>query len=412
MVCIKAPSSKSMLHRMIIAAALSGSGVAFDDPQSKDVEATISCMAALLSSEKISEGIEKEKNPYGTAKIDKPIDLYCGESGSTLRFILPLVGAFGKSCVFHMEGRLPDRPLFPYDDELRAHGMRIEKSGTDLLVSGQLNSGEFKLPGNISSQYITGLLFALPLLDGESRIIIENKLESSAYVDMTLDVLEQAGITVEYCIENDKCEVTSFRVSGNQKYRLDGIGDIEGDYSSAAFFLCLGALRNDGVRVIGLNHHSRQGDRAVIYILKEFGADVIEIEGGYEVRKNTLKGIRIDASQIPDIIPILSVVAAFAEGRTEIVNGIRLRYKESDRIKSTVALLKSIGANARELEDGLIIEGADHLPGGCVDSQGDHRIAMSAGIASLLCDGSVEINNRECVDKSYPDFWRDLDECL
>lgn len=418
--CVRVPSSKSMLHRLVIAAALSrgadilgvsqNSGVIGDedlslrfDGMNEDVEATMDCMRALLGS-------------------GEPINLYCGESGSTLRFLLPLVGVFGKACVFHMEGRLSKRPLSPYDDELRRHGMSIERDESKLVVSGRLQPGDFVLPGNISSQYITGLLIALPLLDGDSRITISSRLESSAYVGMTLDVLRLAGIKVSCTNDEDSCNGVDdtfakdpnieFKIEGGQKYMLKGEHAVEGDYSSAAFFLCLGALRWEGISVIGLNHYSNQGDRRVIEILREFGADVTEIDGGYEVRRNRLEGIRIDARQIPDLVPALAIVAAFAEGRTEIVNGERLRYKESDRIKSTVSLLRSIGTNARELEDGLVIDGAEHLPGGCVDSQSDHRIAMAAGIASVVCDGVIEISNKECVGKSYPNFWRDLDECI
>ena len=385
MVRIEIPSSKSQVHRLLIAAALSEDVTEIEyRGESQDILATKACIEAMREGR---------------------TDYYCHESGSTLRFMIAACGAKGVNADFHMEGRLPGRPLAPYDEELRRHGMSIEKEGSILHVSGQLEPGEYSLPGNISSQYFTGLLLALPSLEGDSIITVEGELESSAYIDMTIEVLRMAGVSVSF-------RDGRFIIPGGQKYVLPKRVKAEGDFSNAAFFLCLGALTEEGVCVTGLNKESRQGDRAVIDVLRRFGAEVEEIDDGYIVRKRCLKGIEIDASQIPDLIPVLSITAACAHGRTVVYNAARLRLKESDRITSTVNMLRAIGASSEELPDGIIIGGDAVLGGGTVDSCGDHRIAMSAGIASAISESEIGITDPGCVKKSYPDFWEDLNEYI
>lgn len=436
MVCIEVPSSKSEVHRLLIAAALCDGDVDVEyKGESEDIRATKRCLKALRNGDR---------------------DLYVGESGSTLRFMLAVAGALGARVTFHMEGRLPERPLEPYDEELMAHGLDIHKEGSLLYVRGKLKAGEYRLPGNVSSQYVTGLLLALPILEGESRIFVTAPIESAPYIDITTDVLDMSGIVYS---KTETAEGICYEIPGGQTYRLPQVVKAEGDYSAAAFWMCLGAITEDGIRVSGLNMSSSQGDRKVVEILRDFGASVTELEDGYVVKGGMLKGTVVDASQVPDLVPALAVVAACLAGRTDFVSAARLRLKESDRIRSTAAMVRAFGADADELPDGIVITGrgaqatapgapadafasetdVDHddatlgasiagatesasgarqplaprLKGGCVvDSYGDHRIAMAAGIASVVADGEVTITDKGCVAKSYPGFWEDLDEYL
>ena len=327
--------------------------------------------------------------------------LYCGESGSTLRFLLPLCGALGMRAVFYREGRLPDRPLQPLDEQLALHGMAIRSDGALLHVSGRLRAGEYTLPGNVSSQYVTALLMALPLIEGESVLRIEGRLESADYVAMTLDTLKKAGIRID-AIDG------GFRIPGGQRYRADDGGAVEGDYSGAAFFLCMGALSNAGVTVTNLDPASKQGDKRVSEILARLGAYV---ECGVDcvtVRRGTLRGAVIDASMIPDLVPALAAVAALCDGETRFTHAERLRLKESDRLTATKNLIAALGGDARETGDGLIIAGKARLSGGMVDPCGDHRLAMAAAVAACGCEGEVVVPDAQCVNKSYPAFWDDM----
>ncbi|MBQ9967095.1 MAG: 3-phosphoshikimate 1-carboxyvinyltransferase, partial [Oscillospiraceae bacterium] len=299
---IPAIASKSMAHRLMICAALAKTPTeVICSTTSKDIEATRNCLAAM------NEG----KSP-----------LPCGESGSTLRFLLPVVAALGLETAFYMEGRLPDRPLAPLDEELRKHGAVLRKDGATLHVSGQLTAGDYTLPGNVSSQYISGLLFALPLLDAPSTLTVTGTVESEPYIHMTLHALRQFGIHI--IIEENVYHIPSVA------YKSPGIAYVEGDWSNAAFWLCAGALTGP-VTVTGLDARSLQGDKAVIEILERFGALCEQHGDSFTVSPAPLHGIEIDAAAIPDLVPILSVVAAKAEGTTRIYNASRLRLKESDR---------------------------------------------------------------------------------
>lgn len=398
---VRIPASKSQAHRLLICAALGEKETQICcDGISKDIAATMACLNAL--------GADIKETAPGTLRV-RPIShvpegvcrLACGESGSTLRFLLPLVGALGAEAVFHMEGRLPERPLAPLDMELRDHGMSIRQEGELLYCGGELFPGEYSLPGNVSSQYISGLLMALPILRGESSLCVTGGIESSAYITMTEDALALSKVK----LEKDK---NKYRIPGNQRALLPDRLAVEGDYSNAAFFLCMGALSERGVAVSGLLPQSHQGDRAVIDILRRFGAEIEEREGSFQVRRGKLKGCLIDASPIPDLIPVLSVVASGAEGKTRVVNAGRLRLKESDRLSSTTRMLKTLGADISELEDGLVIYGRPELAGGTVDSCGDHRIAMAAAVAACLCRERVNVEGSEAVNKSYPRFWEDF----
>lgn len=395
------PASKSQAHRLLICAALGESECTLRyEGASNDITATVRCLNALGADIRI-EGEEITVRPIERAKEGTCV-LPCGESGSTLRFLLPLVGALGADAVFEMEGRLPQRPLAPLDAVLEEHGMRLERDGARLVCSGKLNSGTYSVSGGVSSQYISGLLMALPRLDGVSRLEVTGQLESAPYVAMTEAALELARLKFE---KNDNV----YTVPGAQRAAMPRHCAVEGDWSNAAFFLCMGALSPQSVTVDGLDPHSPQGDRAVLDILRRLGADVREHGGSVTVRRAALIGCTVDAREIPDLIPVLSVTAAVAQGETRIVNAARLRLKESDRLASTARLISTLGGDITELEDGLIIRGVPALAGGTADACRDHRIAMSAAVAASVSRGDVTILGSDCAAKSYPGFWDDFD---
>ena len=395
------PASKSHAHRMLMLSALSENDSRLRcRGLSKDILATMDCLRALGAEIREEEGLLLIRPIRDVPEGERVLP--CGESGTTLRLLLPLVGALGAEAVFLRKGRLPQRPLAPLDRELCRHGMRLTEEGDALHVEGQLLSGDYSLPGNISSQFISGLLLALPFLQGESRLTVEGKVESAGYLRMTEQTCVMAGVTIEK-------EGQNYRISGGQRSRIAGAQAVEGDWSNAAFFLCAGALSEKGVRVMGLSLQSRHGDRAVLELLRRFGAEVREEADGVLVRRGQLRGIEIDASPIPDLIPVLSVLAAFCEGETRVYNAGRLRLKESDRLKTTAALIRALGGEAEEEPEGLVICGKGGLHGGEAESFNDHRIAMAAAVASCGCEAPVVLHGSECVEKSYPVFWQDWD---
>ena len=399
--CVRIPASKSQAHRLLIEAALGADETALRcDGVSKDIAATIACLNALGASIR-EEGALLRVRPITEAPRGERC-LHCGESGSTLRFLLPLVGALGARAVFVREGRLPERPLAPLDRELEAQGMRLCADGALLRCEGQLEPGGYCLPGDVSSQYISGLLMALPLLAGVSTLTVTGKIESAAYIAMTEDALRLAGI----CF--DKRERV-YTIPGWQRAALPPGLEVEGDWSGAAFFLAVGALSPGGMKIMGLNKSSTQGDRAVLDILARFGAEYCWESDALLIRRGTLRAQEIDASPIPDLIPVLSAVASVAEGESRILNAARLRLKESDRLASTTALLRGLGANIEELPDGLLIRGKALLDGGEAESFGDHRIAMSAAVASTVCARPVSVRGEDCVKKSFTGFWEAFD---
>lgn len=400
--CVAAPSSKSHAHRLLICAALGKSPVdiACSD-LSKDITATMDCMNELCAKIYPTGDGMLHVEPINIKHYQMPA-LRCAESGSTLRFLIPVCGALNHNCRFLTYGRLSRRPLHPLDDELRAHGMTLEWIGSELFVSGSLISGNYEIAGNVSSQFISGLLFALPLLEGDSTINVTGKLESASYIRMTEDALHLAGIRF------DKFE-NNYSIPGGQTYALPSSVAVEGDCSNAAFFLSMGALSKAGVTVTNLPVDTYQGDRKILDVLRGFGAIVEENGTTVTVRHAPLRGCTIDATDIPDLVPVVSVVAAAAEGETHIVNAARLRLKESDRLASTSALLRDLGGYVEELSDGLIIHGGTPLRGGSVDSYNDHRIAMSAAVAAGICEGDVTVLDSDCTAKSFPRFWELLE---
>ena len=397
---IKAISSKSHAHRVLICSALANEPTKINcNVLSKDITATLECL------EQLGAEIKTEENTIFVTPqtFSKKTEIDCAESGSTLRFLLPLVSALGIDSTINAHGRLSERPLSPLKEEMEKKGVVFETDNEfPLHITGKLQSGEYELTGNISSQFISGLLFALPLLEGDSQITLIPPVESKPYIDMTVATLRDFGILVEEA-EN------TYIIKGNQKYISPKEITIEGDWSNSAFFLCAGALSKDGVTVSGLNINSIQGDKKVLDILKRMGASVEVNNDEITVKKNKLMGTMVNGGDIPDLVPIVSVMGAMCDkGVTHIVNASRLRLKESDRIATTEALLTKVGAAVSETDDGLVIWGENDLIGGRVEGANDHRVVMSAAILSCLCALPVDIVDAETVEKSYPHFFEDF----
>ncbi|MCQ2566098.1 MAG: 3-phosphoshikimate 1-carboxyvinyltransferase [Clostridia bacterium] len=398
---IRIPSSKSLAHRAFICAALSESPVDVRCTGiSKDIGATVDCLRSLGA-----VFSETGANVFRVTPVNEhlpdPAIMRCGESGSTLRFLLPIAAALGRNACFFTEGRLAERPIDELIGQLARNGAVIVRKEKQLECFGRLDCGVYTVPGDVSSQYISGLLFALPLLEGHSRLEITGKSESSPYIALTESVLETAGIV----FEKNK---SGYSIRGKQKYRFPERVNVEGDWSNAAFFLCMGAFSPEGIAVSGLSPDSRQGDRSIVDILKKYGADVMVEEDVILVKKKEKHPMTIDVSEIPDLVPVLCVLLAAAEGDSLITNARRLRFKESDRLKTTADMINALGGFVSENEDGIAIKGRGGLTGGTVDPQNDHRIAMAAAAAASICEREVRVINSECTEKSYPSFWKDL----
>ena len=350
-----APPSKSDAHRAIICAALSG-GVCTIAPiaLSDDIRATIGCVEALGAASKIEN---KTLTIDGTGVFsNKAATLDCGESGSTLRFMIPVAAAGGVEATFLGRGRLPERPIGVYTEALPGKGVTVDtEGGLPLKISGQLKSGVYRVPGSVSSQFITG--------------------------------------------DN------GWHIRGRQHY-VPSDYTTDGDWSQAAFFLVAGAVSGD-VEVLNANIDSAQGDRRIAALLREFGAEVIQDGDRLRVKRSPMTAIDIDASQIPDLVPVLAVCACFANGVTRITNAERLRIKESDRLKTTAQLINSLGGKVKELPDGLEITGVGKLYGGFAEGCGDHRIVMSAAVCASGAAEKIKCTDAMSINKSYPDFFED-----
>ena len=389
---VEIPSSKSCAHRAIICAALSSdskpsvlSGISF----SKDIEATLGAMEAFGAKWELTDKENGTVTVYGigSQRVSGKLTVDCNESGSTLRFVIPIAAALGYDTEFLGRGRLPQRPIDIYTRELGRNGITFDYNNTmPFEISGQLRSGTYEIEGNVSSQFITGLLFALPLLEGDSVIKLTSHLESRPYVDITIDTMKRFGIEIEEAED-------SYTVRGGQKYHSHS-ERVEGDYSQAAFF-CVANAINSKVRLNNLLPESVQGDRKITEIVSETCSD------------GSIGSFRADCSDIPDLVPILSVLAAYGKSESVIYNAQRLRIKESDRLETTAAMLNNLGGDVTVTEEGLIIRPTDKLKGGTVDGCGDHRIVMAASIAALGCTGDVVITGAEAVEKSYPEFFKD-----
>lgn len=401
---VKVPPSKSMAHRAIICAAL-GSGVSIVEniDYSDDINATIDGMVSLGAIiEKDNDKLTIRGAFHNESNKDTVRVIDCNESGSTLRFLVPIALLFSGMTKFVGRGNLGKRPLDTYYDIFKEQGIKYSNldGKLNLLVKGSLSNGEYSLPGNISSQFITGLLFTLPLLEGDSKIIITTELESKGYIDLTLSCMKDFGIIIE------NKDYKEFIIKGNQNY-ISRNYRVEGDYSQGAFYLSANALGSE-IEIVDLREDSLQGDKESIDILERMGVsfnygDKLSCKSPRE-----LVSTLIDASQCPDIIPVISLVAALSKGRTEIINAGRLRIKECDRLKAVATELNKLGAKIEEKEEGLVIDGVNELEGGIeVWSWKDHRIAMTLAIAATRCKKPIIIKDYDCVAKSYPKFFED-----
>ena len=370
---VTAIPSKSQAHRLLICAAFADKPTELICPETnRDIAATAGCLSAF------GADIPRTENGYRIVPISnlpQTAELDCCDSGSTLRFLLPVAGALGIDTIFCLSGRLPQRPLSPLWEEMERMGCRLSRPTPDTIrCQGKLHPGRFEINGGVSSQFITGLLLATALLSGNSQLILTGKIESLSYIKMTQSAMALFGINTD-----------DYNVAGGQQFSSPGTITVEGDWSNGAFFLAASALGSQ-VSLENLNNNSPQGDRTVAELLPK-------LESFCE----------ISAADIPDLVPILSVVAAANSGA--VFNEIaRLRLKESDRVSSVCAMIRGLGGKCDAAENSLTVYGTG-LRGGIIDAQNDHRIAMSAAIAATVCTQPVTILGAECVNKSYPSFW-------
>jgi len=397
---LRIPSSKSVSHRALICAALSPgicrvSGI--DD--SRDLRATREALTALGAGfTDLGNGVWEVK---GVRERTENAIIDCSESGSTLRFMIPIAALLAERAKFIGEGRLPTRPIQTILDV-------FDQAKTHYTYPGQLPltterftlPAEFSLDGSISSQFFTGFLLAAPITGEKLTLNIEGKLESEPYVELTREVMEAFGVKVE------RME-TGYQVPAGQAYK--GVDfHVEGDYSQATFWIVAGLIGQNPLCLTGLKKDSTQGDRAVLELTKKMGGKWEWKGDDLWVYPSVTNGIEIDVRDIPDAVPVLSVLAAVSQGETRIVNAARLRIKESDRLQSTTDILKKLGANIVEMEDGLVIQGGAGFTGSDVDAWNDHRIAMSVAIASTRATGEIALTGSESVNKSYPHFWEEF----
>lgn len=400
---VKMPDSKSDLHRKLICAALSDKKTIIKcdiASLNNDIIATISGLKALGADITESNNcIEVRPLPFQSSPT-----INCQESGSMLRFLLPVVAAVSKKSTFEGSPMLSERPLEPLLKQMEVNGSKCNSYKLPVTLSGKLESGKYILLGDISSQFISGLLFALPLLNGNSIIELTTSLESAPYIEMTIETLSQFGITIE------KNNLKSFKIAGGQKYKSPGLIETEGDWSASAFFLAAGALGNSEQPIIctGLSKKTFQGDKAIVEILKDFGAKIKWEGNSLQIERGNLLPIEIDASQIPDLVPALAIIACGVQGKTIIKNTARLKAKECDRVSATIEIINSLGGCAEEGDNSIIITGKKNLNGGIISDYNDHRIVMAAATASVLCSEYVTIYGAHAAKKSYPAFFRDF----
>lgn len=397
-------SSKSDLHRLLICAALSSKPTVIRGATlSKDILATIDCLRAVAADIMIQENCITVR-PYAAPKSNPILD--CNESGSTLRFLLPIIAALGSGGQFVGRGRLQQRPLSPLYELLQANGCSLSPQGAfPLNIEGKLNTGVFEIDGGVSSQFISGLLFAAPLLKRDCTIKISGTVESYPYIQMTCDAMVRFGIHI------DSASPYIFKIAADNRYTSPEQIRAEGDWSNAAFWLVAAAISKSYPFVLtNLNHGSLQGDMRIVSLLRAAGATL-------QIRNDTLQitnadhlhPLKIDAAQIPDLVPVLAVLAAAIHGQTEIYHARRLIFKESNRLQTVFDMITDLGGQIRLTDDGLIINGTGTLRGGTVDACNDHRIAMSAAVASFICEEPVTIIGAQAVEKSYPLFFQEFE---
>lgn len=409
---VTVPPSKSYGHRLLIAAALCDRPTAIIGlGDCDDIRATADCLRTVGTGIGYDgsrciitprKGFRAELRTE--LRTDKKVVLDCGQSGSTARFLLPVVAALGINARMVGSGRLPERPMLPLTDLLRRHGVTVSRDNLPLDISGKLCGDGFEADGSVSSQFISGLLFALPLLGHPCTLRVTGKAESVNYIDMTVSVLR--GFGADILQKGNTFEVNSGFHAKAEEYR------VEGDWSAAAFWMAAGAVGGKGIKINGLSADSLQGDRAVCAALAGFGAEVTVLGDSVTVqRSRRLHSAVIDCKNIPDLVPALAVAAAYAEGESIFRNISRLRIKESDRVEAVISMLSAFGIGAYADTDCLHVTGG-HPHGGVVNSFGDHRIAMAAAVCAAFAEGESVISEPGCASKSYPDFFTDFAEKL
>lgn len=395
---ISVPPSKSLSHRALICASLSkGRSEITNIVFSEDIRTTIEALEQLGAKFEIFEdrvivtGVKRLKYD------NNPV--FCNESGSTIRFLIPIFSLTNKEVTFTGKESLINRPQTIYKKIFDHDQNTFKKTAKEIVVKGSVKAREYFIDGNVSSQFFSGLMFSLPLLKEDSTIYIKGKLESKSYIDLTIDILEEFGIEITE-IEN------GYFIPGNQQYKATNYR-VEGDYSQAAFFLVAGIL-NGALKLDDLNHESFQGDYEIINIIKRMKGKIIFAENGFVTETSQTNGTTIDISNCPDLGPIIALLGSLSKGTTTLTNISRLRLKESDRVESTVTTLKALGANINVKDEQIVIYGRQKLNGGItVDSYNDHRIAMMIAIAALRCENPVILTTANAVNKSYPHFYED-----
>ncbi len=395
---VPAIPSKSAAHRLLICAAFGDAPTKILCPvASEDIDATARVLTALGADiRRTEEGFLV--HPITSVQTDAVLD--CGESGSTLRFMLPVAAALGADARFIRKGRLAQRPLSPLYEELGRHGavLPADPTADPLTVRGKITAGDYVLSANVSSQFITGLLLAMPLLKAKSSLTLTDTVESADYIRITEAAMAVFGAAPHVSPDGRRYE------AGDVPYHSPGMVAVEGDWSNAALWLCAGAIGKQPVTVTGLDVNSPQGDRRILRVLSDFGAKITEENGAVTVSPAPLHGITFDASQIPDLVPVLSAVAAAAEGETVITGIRRLRLKESDRAAAIEDMLNTLGGHAKAEEDRLLIRGGTPLSGGTVSSRKDHRMVMCASLLARLANGTVSVTDASSIAKSYKGF--------
>lgn len=394
---VRIPTSKSLTHRALISASLAkGKSTITNVVMSEDIKATLKALEQLGAKFDIKGDIIQVKGIKSLKVPTQPID--CNESGSTLRFMIPILSLTNKPVEFTGKPSLLKRPQDVYKILFEEDQIPFIHQADRIMVNGSIKARKYEIDGSISSQFFTGLMFALPLLNEDSYIYLLGTLESKGYIDLTIDILKKFGISI---IEIDN----GYLIPGNQVYKSFDY-TVEGDYSQGAFFLVAGIL-NGSIAVDNLPHESLQGDKEIIDIIKRMKGRLIYTENGLVANTSETNGTRIDISNCPDLGPIVALLGSLSRGTTTIVNASRLRMKESDRIESTVTTLQQLGANIKTENDDIIIHGKSNLTGGVVDSHNDHRIAMMAAIAAIVCENEVVLTGASAVNKSYPHFFDD-----
>ncbi len=398
---VQVPPSKSVAHRMLICAALSDSPCTIVcQSVNRDMEATMNCLNALGAHITYTDG-KFYVSPI--KQVCKGATLDCGESGSTLRFLLPVAAALGADATFIGQGRLPERPLSPLYEEMTAHGVKMSENGhMPLKCEGNLPAGLYTIDGGVSSQFISGLLMALPLTRIQSKIVITGKQESASYIGLTLNALKQFGIDIQTTTDG-------FIIPGGQEFTtLATKVAVEGDWSAAAFWLTAGVAGSKPITCTGLDYgHSAQGDRRIVDVLRRMGADITTAAGTVTARPSNLTASQIDCADIPDLVPILAVAASSAQGTTLFDNIRRLRIKESDRVQSILQLLGMAGIYAFASDNTLTVTGGPARS--CAyNPSGDHRMAMAAAVLASAKNVKIIISDAECTAKSYPAFFDDF----